>query len=888
MPPNASLPTGTVTFLFTDIEGSTRLADELGGAAYGVLLERHRQALRAGFERYDGIEVGTEGDSFFVVFSMPASALSAAADGQLALARTDWPAEAPIRVRMGIHTGEGLLADGSYVGTDVNRAARIAAAGHGGQILVSETTTALVTDPPVGVHLRSLGRHRLKDLRPEHISQLDVDGLPDVFPSIRSLDARPNNLPTQLTSFVGRDEQVAEVVRLMESARLVTLTGPGGTGKTRLSLQVAAEIAGDQADGATFVALATIADPDLVTSAIATTLGLPDAGGKPLRDRLVEHLRDRQHLLILDNFEQVASAAPLLSDLLREAPRLRILVSSRVALRISGEQEYPVPPLELPAHGNAEATSSEQVAGNEAVRLFVDRARLVRPDFVLDDSNAGAVAEIVSRLDGLPLAIELAAARSRLLSPGAMLPRLERRLDLLAGGMRDLPERQQTLRGAIAWSHDLLEPAERRLFARFSVFVGGAELAEAEAVCGPASEVGRDVLDGLEALVDHSLIRQVERVGEPRFFMLGTIRDFAVEQLAASGEQEALRRRHALAYLGLAERAAPSLTTSDQRTWLDRLARDHDNLRAAHGWAIEKDDAAVGLRLVTALWRFWQIRGYLFEGRSRADAAIAIPGARDAGETYLAAVDASGGLCYWLADFRCAEARYEEVLAVRRAGGDKRAVAEALYNLGFTQLFFREDVERARKLSEEALALFREAGEERGTAKALWALGNVASYQNDPAAARRYCEEAIPILRSLDESFMLAWSQYTLGQIETVEGNLEASRERLLEALDLFAAAEDMSGFALVLDGLAINAMNGGDRQRAARLSGFVAALEARTGTGLNPPNRLVFGFDPSVLRDDPGTAAAWAEGEGLSTADALAYAREPVRDTAHGAAAPG
>ncbi len=878
MPPTDALPTGTVTFLFTDIEGSTRLTEELGAAGYGVLLERHRQALRAGFERCGGVEVGTAGDSFFVVFTTPLAALAAAADGQLALARTDWPAEAPIRVRMGIHTGDGLLVDGSYVGPDVNRAARIAAAGHGGQVLVSETTTALVTDPPAGVHLRGLGRHRLKDLRPEHIAQLDVDGLPGGFPPIRSLDARPNNLPTQLTSFVGREHELAEVVRLMETARLVTLTGPGGTGKTRLSLQVAAETAADQVDGATFVALAPIADPDLVTSAIATTLGLPDAGGRPLRDRLVDHLRDRQHLLVLDNFEQVAVAAPLLGDLLREAPRLRILVSSRIALRISGEQEYPVPPLELP--GTNEETGAgpaDAIAGNEAVRLFVERARSVRPDFALDDSNAGAVAEIVSRLDGLPLAIELAAARSRLLSPGAMLPRLEHRLDLLAGGMRDLPERQQTLRGAIAWSHDLLEPPARRLFARFSVFVGGAELSEAEAVCGPAGEVGQDVLDGLEALVDHSLIRQVERVGEPRFFMLGTIRDFAAEQLAASGDQEALRRRHALAYLGLAERAAPSLTGSDQRTWLDRLARDHDNLRAAHGWALEKDDAAVGLRLIAALWRFWQIRGYLFEGRSRADAAIGMPGARDAGEAYVAALEAAGGLCYWLAEFSCAQSRYEEVLAARRSGGDRRAIAEALYNLGFTELFFRADVERAQALGEEALALFRETGDERGVGRALWALANVASYQDNPAAARRYCEEAIPILRRLDESFMLAWSLYTLGQVETNEGNLEASRVRLLEALDLFAAADDMSGFALVLDGLAIAAERGGDRQRAARLSGIVANLEAKTGTGLNPANRLVFGFDPAALRDDPDTAAAWVAGEGLSTADALAYAREPA-----------
>ncbi|MDQ2964709.1 MAG: adenylate/guanylate cyclase domain-containing protein, partial [Chloroflexota bacterium] len=430
MPSRQPFPTGTVTFLFTDIEGSTRLTEAIGAARYGPLLERHREALRASFEKHGGIEVGTEGDSFFVVFVTPAAALAAAVDAQRALARTDWPADAPIRVRMGVHTGDGLLANGSYVGPDVNRAARIAAAGHGGQVLVSETTAALAGVLPDGVQVRSLGRHRLKDLRPEQLAQLDVDGLPTEFAPLRSLDARPNHLPTQLTSFIGREREVAEVVGLIGTARLVTLTGPGGTGKTRLSLQVAAETAGDQADGATFVAFAPISDPDLVASAIATTIGLPDAGGRPPRDRLIDHLRDRQMLLVLDNFEQVVAAAPVLGDLLREAPRLRILVSSRVALRISGEQEYPVAPLELPG-AEAGVRGAEAIAQNEAVRLFVDRARAVRPDFALDEANAAAVAEIVSRLDGLPLAIELAAARSRLLSPQQMLPRLERRLDLL-------------------------------------------------------------------------------------------------------------------------------------------------------------------------------------------------------------------------------------------------------------------------------------------------------------------------------------------------------------------------------------------------------------------------------------------------------------------------
>jgi len=868
------LPTGIVTFLFSDIEGSTKLTERLGASRYGSLLELHRRALREAFGRHGGIEVGTEGDSFFVVFENPVSAVAAASDGQRALAATGWPDGAVIRVRMGIHTGEGVLVDGSYVGPDVNRAARIAGAGHGGQVLVSEATTTLVGGTlPDGVQLRTLGEHRLKDLRSERLCQLDVAGLPTAFAPIRSLDARPNNLPTQLTSFVGRQREVSAVLRLLETARLVTLTGPGGTGKTRLGLQVAAESVGRFADGVTFVPLATITDPGLVASTIASAIGLPDTGGRPPRDRLVDHLRDREHLLFLDNFEQVTAAAPLVADLLREAPRLQVLVSSRIILRLSGEQEYPVPPLELP-DGTRGRLELEALSLNPAVELFVDRARAVRPDFALGAANAQAVASIVARLDGLPLAIELAAARSRLLTPDAMLKRLTRRLDLLQGAMRDLPERQQTLRGAIAWSHDLLSPPERRLFARFSVFVGGAALAEAEEVCGPPEELGRDVLDGMEALVEHSLVRPVESKGEPRFAMLATIGEFAAEQLAASGERDEIRRRHAATFLALAERAAPELTASDRRAWLDRLEEELDNLRAVRTWAVETGDAETGLRLVAAVWRFWQSHGHLAEGRDTADVLLALTAPPALDDIRLAALEAAGGICYWQGDFIDAGKRYAEVLEIRRGRSEPGPLAEALYNLSFIELFGNADTARAEELGREALELYRGLGDRPGIAKAQWELANVARDRHDVQAARGFLAEAIPALRSLEDAFLLGWALFTSAQVEARAGDLELSHARYLEALGIWVDAGDRSGIVLVLDGLAIDALLEGDPERAARLSGAVAALEKSTGTGLNPANRVIFGFDPAVLRDDPGTSAAWQDGTQLTEAEAIAYAR--------------
>src|SRR2546421_4825455 len=484
-----SLPTGTVTFFFSDIEGSTRLIQQVGERYPDVLLAHHT-LLRNAVAAHSGNELRTEGDSFFIVFGSALDACSGAAEAQKALAQHAWPDGGQVRVRIGLHTGEATLVGNEYLGLDVHRAARVASAAHGGQVLVSETTRALVDHvlPPT-LTLKDLGVHRLKDLaRAERLFQLLIEGLPGEFPVLRTLEATPNNLPTQLTSFIGRDDQVREARQLLTRSRLLTLTGPGGTGKTRLSLQIAADVMDSFPDGVYFVPLASVQDPELVPSAIAQALAISSTAGRRLIDSLLDHLRDKRTLLVLDNFEQLLPAATVTTELLEASPGLRVLVSSRAVLRIYGEQEFPVPPLALPdLKALPDLATLSQF---EAVRLFIERAVAVKPDFQATNENAPAIAGIGERVDGLPLAIELAAARVKLFSPQALLVRLEKSLSALGSGARDLPGRQQTLRGAIQWSYDLLNQGERRLLARFSVFARGASLEHVEVVCGPAEDIG--------------------------------------------------------------------------------------------------------------------------------------------------------------------------------------------------------------------------------------------------------------------------------------------------------------------------------------------------------------------------------------------------------------
>jgi predicted ATPase/class 3 adenylate cyclase len=903
-------PTGNVTCLFTDIEGSTRLELELGTGPYRDVRERHRELLRAAFAAHGGYEQSTEGDSFFVIFRRALDAVAAAVDGERAIENEPWPNGMAVHVRMGIHTGEVERVGDDVIGYAINRTARIAAVAHGGQVLVSETTRSSITDTlPSDVTLRDLGPHRLKDLRaPEHISQLVIDGLPDTFPPLRSLDARPNNLPIQLTTFVGREHEVAAALELLASSRLLTLTGPGGTGKTRLSLEVASAAAEDFPGGVWFVALDAVREPMLVTPTIARTLGLTENANRPSMDVLADEIADRHVLLVLDNFEQVTDAGPDVAELLRRCPNVKVLVTTRIPLRVSGEQEYPVPGLPAPPD-TSRLSEMERLnlprelreldiaalTQFEAVRLFIARAMAIRPTFQVTNANAPAVAGIAARLHGMPLAIELAAARTKLLTPDQILARLEHHLDLLTAGSRDLPERQQTLRGAIGWSYDLLDDGSRRLVDRLSVFRGGFDLEMAERVCGPADEVGGDVVERIGELVDQSLVRLDESAAEPRFAMLETIREYASEMLAGRGEAETIADRHAAAMLELARQAAPQLSGGDQRVWLDRLERDHDNMRAALDWAIAKPDPPLGARLSTALWRFWQQRGYLNEARARFERIEAQGWTLDALDQARFA-EAYGGIAYWQSDAPTARRQYDDALRLWRQMGDKREIANALYDRAYADMIDIMEgtvappppgTDMPTPALDEALAIYQELGDTGGEGNIVWALGSVHYFTANANEAESWYRRARELHKKAGNRTMEAWSLHMLALAILGQRRFSEGLEVAQHALRHFHEAGDVAGVTLVLDDLAIAALGLGDAERAGKLWGAARHLQDRTGTGLADyvrRTRELFGVptpkDGLAEEELEGFAAA---GAAMSLDEVVAYAMQVPNEALSG-----
>ena len=872
----SELPAGTVTFLFTDIEGSTRMIQALG-PGYPKVQQAHNELLRQAFTEHGGIELRTEGDSFFIVFSSAIEACLAAEAAQSALDSHPWPEGSQVRVRIGIHTGEAGRMGGEYVGLDVHRAARVAGVAHGGQVLVSESTRLLVERAlPPNLTLVDLGLHRLKDLaQPEHLFQLTIEGRSNQFPPLRSLESTPNNLPIQMTSFIGRDDQVREARELLRRSRLLTLTGPGGSGKTRLSLQIAADLLDEFPDGVYFVPLAAVRDPELVPSAIAQALSIPSTGSRRPIDALLEQLKGTRTLLVLDNFEQVTSAAPHLGDLLRVSEPLRILVSSRAVLHVYGEQEYPVPPLRLPDLHRLPPLSA--LSQYEGVQLFIERAVAVKPDFEATNENAPAIAGICERVDGLPLAIELAAARIKLFPPKALLARLEKSLSALASGAQDLPGRQQTLRGAIAWSYELLDLDARRLFARFAVFARGAHLEQAESVCGPEAEIGGSIVDMLDQLADKSLLRRLTEFDEPRFTMLQTIREFALERLEESAEADAIRDRHAAAFLALAQRAQSDLFGPHQKEWLDTLEREHDNLRAAFDWALARGDARTAVSLGASLWRFWQMRGHLHEGRARLSRALALPSSESIAAERLQALEAAAGLAYWQADMIEAQRLYDECLDLTRQVGDSRAIANALYNDAFPAIAERKDVAHARVKVEEALGLFRQLDDDSGIARCLWALGNTSYFLRDYADATPRLRESEERFRKIGDRFGLGWCLHTLGltliKLDDVDGAARCWRE----TLEIFDAAKDVAGLVVQIDNLSVIARLRGDPTAATRLAAAAAAHWATSGTGLAGLLTANEGRTGREGLDDASAARAWAEGQAMTLDQAVAYARETV-----------
>lgn len=822
-------PTGTVTFLFTDIEGSTRLWQEHSDQMK-VNLARHDALLRQAIERNEGCVFKTVGDAFCAAFQTAAQGVKAALESQQALAKENW-GEALIKVRMGLHTGDAEERDNDYFGNTVNRVARLMSAGHGGQILISLATQELMRDKlPEGVSLVDLGERRLKDLiRPERIYQLNMEGLRDSFPALKTLDAYRHNLPAQTTSFIGREKEITDIKHAISEHRLVTLAGPGGTGKTRLSLQVAADLLDQFPNGVWFAELAPVTDPGLIPQTILAAADIQIQQGRNALDSLLDFLREKTSLVVLDNCEHLVDACAKLADtLLASSANLKILASSREALGVKGEMAWRVPSLSIPDLKHLPPL--EQLLQYEAVQLFIERARLVQQNFAANNDNAPAVAQICSRLDGIPLAIELAASRIRMMSAEQISARLDDRFRLLTGGSRTALPRQQTLRSLIDWSYDLLSENEKLLLRRLAVFIGGWTLEAAEQVCSDGQIHADDILDLLAHLVDKSLIALDEQSAQSRYRILETIRQYAREKLLDTGEGEKLRIRHLTYFLDLVEASVLHFFRAEQIEWLDKLERDHDNLLAALEWALERaqgDPPEAALRLVGALRSFWLMRGYWVEAKEWSARALEIPGQ-------------SKDTLNWARALFCVESfkdeyeksveAFDECIALFRMFDDQTGLADALL---FKGMFVRNNLDwtSGQSLIAESLNLFRAAKDERGAARALYQLGWCAYRERDLTSTRRYFEESLKLSRGLGDRRFAAVALMSLGSIAMDQGDYDAARWFCEESLSLGRELNDKHGISMYLKSLARMEQGLGNYRVAEQLSEESLVLTKELGS---------------------------------------------------------
>jgi len=806
------LPAGTVTFLFTDIEGSTRLLQHLGDR-YTEVLSAYREILRNSATKFGGQEVDTAGDATFFAFPRVTDAVTAAVDAQRTITKHAWPEGTPVRSRMGIHTGQPLTSEGDYVGIDVHRAARICEAAHGGQIIVSDATRIVLEQtPPEAVTLKSMGEHRLKDLlRPERLFQVTHPDLRESFPPLRTLDAHPHNLPPQPTPLIGREAELDQTraALLDEGVRLLTLTGPGGTGKTRLALQLAAQVIDRFRHGAFFVPLAHISDPEMVVPSVAQALGVNETPGRPLLHNLQEYLRDKQTLLVLDNLEQLTQTSFVVDRLLSASAEIKIIATSRERLRSSWEHEFAVPMLEVPQDWKGDL---DALSRNSSIALFMNRCRSVQRDFSLTSENAEAVAAICARLEGLPLAIELAAARIRILSAQEIATRLHDQFRLLRGGPRDAPERHQSLQAAISWSYELLTAEERTLFRRLAIFRGGFALESAEAIGGDG-EI--DVLDGLSSLIDKSLLRRsTVPSGATRFLMLETIREYGVERLTAEDELSEIKTAHARHFADLADHLEEHLVDPEEEGWPQRLGRDLENLRAAVEWSLQIDDSSAA-RLGTGFGWLMYLRGYLTEGHTRVTQIL----------------EKSGDDPH-LGDFDKAQGWLEGGLRLFLEHGDAKRQAGVTAFLGHVARS-RGDIDEANRLYHSALETYRGVGNETGVAWALHDLGLAARDRGQDDEARALHEQSLALFRKLGYRWGMAWALWNLGVVAHRRGDDSTARDHFRESLELYRVLDDRRGIAQCLEGFAAVIFVAGRPADATRLLAAADALRAGLGAPL-------------------------------------------------------
>jgi len=836
--PDATKPSGIVTFAFVE-----PVADE------------QVELVRTATQEHGGFEVEAPNRSTFVAFARARDAVAFA----VAIQRSE-------KFRIGIDSAEATPTETGYVGMGIRGAASLCAAAHRGQILLSQPTRALLREAQLGTaDVRDLGEHRLKDLAPaRRLFQLLAPGLETEFPPARGLETLSTNLPLQPTPLVGREHEIRKVMDLLSrpDVRLVTLTGAGGAGKTRLAVQVAAELLDDFADGVFFVDLAPLADPDLVLPTVARTLGVRETSDETLT-ALADRMRDRPVLLVLDNFEHLLEAAPAVAKIGAAAPPMKALVTSRAPLRLSAERIYPVSPLETPDG----ADDVDRILQFDSVALFASRARAIRPEFAVTAGNARSVAEICKALDGLPLAIELAATRVGVLPPAALRKRLDHRLKVLKGRTRAAPERQRTLRATIDWSYDLLEPEEQRLFLQLAVFAGGCTLEAAESVCRD----DLDVVDGLASLIDASLVRLEGTDENPRFAMLETIRHYASKRLEESGEAEELGRRHVEHFLALAEEAEPNLRGSPG-DWLDRLEKEHDNLRAALDRLEAAGESELALRLAGALWRFWYLRGYLTEGRRRLESALEA----DEGPTAVRAKALNGAavMAVNTGDPATARLRAKEGLVLHRKLGDAWGTAYSTFMLG-AAVGNEGDLARAQQLNEESVRRFRELGDEHSALLAARNLASTYAGLGDGERARALHEDNLRRARATGNERIEASTLGALAMIAVGEGRVEDAFSMLTASLrihhdlgDLLDTAVDLCRLAFVL------AFEGRAATAARLLSSFEAAGEkiGARRSGVAEMNEETLTTIRTQL-DEAAFAKAWEQDQALTVDEAIALA---------------